>query len=688
MLSVRRGAVVPRFARGAGFPRLMSTTASAGSVNPVHFPVGESDFRAIRRDGQFFADNSRHIATLEDFGKHLIFTRPPRWGKSLFVDMVGAYHDKNTTEEEFIELFGGLDICTREAGPAPLARAFHVLPLDIGVSVEDPDRIEQNMFDEINANIGDCALRYDLAHVNIVNNNGNASLVSLAHAVRRKAGLLYVTVDEYDRFANKLMFEHPELYARIVIGESGQPSSSPLRSFLETVKKIKPSRTLVTGITSIALADASGANSFTSVSLLPSLGSICGLNEAHLRAGLAKLQLSAAQTESAVELMRAFFDGYYYPGVPDDQPLFNSQQCLFFLKQLAEGNFLHLLDHDKWKKMDPTTLVATVQDRNTKLSANALNLLLKSPLSQTDVVALATTSKRCVLSSLDSTYHLKEMMMPLSGDDSASVLNRSRAFMFSHGIVSLAAGSREGEGFLTVPNKIARFNYISTLKNNLQLRDHDLGQLFLADATQDTVQEFLQNIVDKIETPVDAEATFQVSLEAWLKALQLAAPRYQVVAEGPTLRGHNQGFMDLLFVDAQENAAVVLELETAQLNFLCNKGKTKLFGKGVSRKTRPLFEETIQNFTEEELLALRKKEKFTSAPAVYPTLLECLDRKLIQVSEYRAGLRQEGFPAAVQGMSVGECRISAFAAFHVGGRIIVREAEDEPGQPVAGPTAN
>lgn len=64
------------------------------------------------------------------------------------------------------------------------------------------------------------------------------------------------------------------------------PGSSPLRSFLETVKKVKPARTLITGITTIALADAFGENSFRNVSLQQQLGTMVGFTEKIVRRGL------------------------------------------------------------------------------------------------------------------------------------------------------------------------------------------------------------------------------------------------------------------------------------------------------------------------------------------------------------------------------------------------------------------
>jgi hypothetical protein len=176
----------------------------AGAVKGAHFPVGVSDFASIRRSGEFFVDNSAHIRTVEDIGKQLMFTRPPRWGKSLFVDMMCVYYDKNTSESDFMELFGGLDI---GKSPTAEARSFCVLPIDLTVSVhaEMPvDVIRKRMYDCINGQIENFAERYGMPVDAVVNPlNAAQSLRKVANKVRLNGDKLYILIDEYDRVAKQ-----------------------------------------------------------------------------------------------------------------------------------------------------------------------------------------------------------------------------------------------------------------------------------------------------------------------------------------------------------------------------------------------------------------------------------------------------------------------------------------------------
>lgn len=77
----------------------------------MFFPYAESCFQTIRKTGRFYVDNTRFIPHLEKLGNHLIFLRPPRWGKSLFESCLECYYDVNTMKDNLFDtLFKGLDI--------------------------------------------------------------------------------------------------------------------------------------------------------------------------------------------------------------------------------------------------------------------------------------------------------------------------------------------------------------------------------------------------------------------------------------------------------------------------------------------------------------------------------------------------------------------------------------------------
>jgi hypothetical protein len=97
------------------------------------FPRGESNFKRLRERGQFFVDTTRFIPKLECSGSTVLFTSPPRFGKSLFADMLATYYDVATSQSEFDALFGGLDI---HQNVTALARLFRVLRFDLTFDVD------------------------------------------------------------------------------------------------------------------------------------------------------------------------------------------------------------------------------------------------------------------------------------------------------------------------------------------------------------------------------------------------------------------------------------------------------------------------------------------------------------------------------------------------------------------------
>ncbi len=89
----------------------------------IQFPYGIADFRRIRRRGRVYVDRSAHIRDLEMPGDVLVFLRPRRFGKSLWLQNLASYYDLRR-KGELDELFGGLAIGRQ---PTPLAHRYFVI---------------------------------------------------------------------------------------------------------------------------------------------------------------------------------------------------------------------------------------------------------------------------------------------------------------------------------------------------------------------------------------------------------------------------------------------------------------------------------------------------------------------------------------------------------------------------------
>jgi hypothetical protein len=90
-------------------------------------PYGNTNFESIRTENYVYIDKTRYIELLENEGnKNLFFTRPRKFGKSLFFSTLSYYYDINQAGK-FEQLFGDLYIGKH---PTPRRNSYLVLDLD------------------------------------------------------------------------------------------------------------------------------------------------------------------------------------------------------------------------------------------------------------------------------------------------------------------------------------------------------------------------------------------------------------------------------------------------------------------------------------------------------------------------------------------------------------------------------
>lgn len=63
-------------------------------------PYGEASFTYLRQAGWAYVDKTPFIRTLEEAGSRFhVLTRPRRFGKSLFANMLAAYYGKASSDD-------------------------------------------------------------------------------------------------------------------------------------------------------------------------------------------------------------------------------------------------------------------------------------------------------------------------------------------------------------------------------------------------------------------------------------------------------------------------------------------------------------------------------------------------------------------------------------------------------------
>ena len=302
----------------------------------IEFPYGIADFYTIREQGLIYVDRTRHIRDLERLGRILVFLRPRRFGKSLWLQTLATYYDLRFGDE-FDQLFGDLD-----AGRAPTPRASRYFVLQWNFSKVDPsgdiDQIAESLREHVTSQAKTFATRYRQHLPDPVEAGGSPAAVldSILRTIEQTPYKLYLLIDEYDNFVNEVMAADVETY-HALFGRDG-----PYRQLFKAVKNATEGqgleRVFVTGVSPVALNDlTSGFNNAEDVSLTPDLAALCGFHEAEILRLLELIAedrgLAPKDARAALETMRTWYNGYRF-ATGKSELLYNPTNALYFLKHL------------------------------------------------------------------------------------------------------------------------------------------------------------------------------------------------------------------------------------------------------------------------------------------------------------------------------------------------------------------
>ena len=402
------------------------------------------------------------------------------------------------------------------------------------------------MATRINYEVERCAKKYNL-RIDINPTNELNSMARLADAVGDAGGQLYVIIDEYDRFANKLMFENPELYKTIVAGETRVLGSSPIRSFFETLKMLTAThgvRSFATGVTPIALADASGANDRVDLSNDEDFADVCGFTEADIKRGLSLIaHMSDEERDRALVMMREYYNSYLFEG---STLLYNSTLSLYFLDKLAKKPGLV----NKLEKMSDVKRLLAMVDANVNVSQNVINFLRHVPQGPETIFEFALAGDKPVANiNLLPSMRLSELVSP-SYHDLVRQRDRVASMLYFQGVVT----GTEPDYDLKLANRVAREHFIEQLPRLSDTND-------VAKATESPTIEnwtalvskaFKQTTTETLMNNDTTEADVQMALgSALVKALYGVG---EVKAES-FLKG--AGRSDLIAFDKNNNGVLI-----------------------------------------------------------------------------------------------------------------------------------
>ncbi len=323
----------------------------------LSIPYGISNFQTIRDDGMLFIDRTGFIRAIEAADHNLLFLRPRRFGKSLWLSILEHYYDVRHAER-FEALFGGLDIGRR---PTPLRNTFLVFRLDFSAIVTAGD--DALLYWSLREKVVGRATTFIRDHCDFIPDadgwvadvkaaQGPERALDLALEAARTTGRpVYLLIDEYDNFTNELIAtRQEERYKHLVTG------TGLLKTFFKGIKEAtglgSVARTFTTGVNPLLLDDlTSGFNIATNLSLEPEFAGMLGFTAAETHALIERAVAEAPPASDlppaseVIDLARTFYDGYRFH--PDAEALYNPDMALYLIGSLTKGRLpRQLLDQN------------------------------------------------------------------------------------------------------------------------------------------------------------------------------------------------------------------------------------------------------------------------------------------------------------------------------------------------------
>ena len=300
-------------------------------------PYGMMNFIAIREDNAYYVDKTHFIPRIENANKFFFFIRPRRFGKSLTVSVLHHYY--NILEKDrFDFLYGNLYIGKH---PTPERNSYLIIYLNFAVLNAELHNYRKALDEHCNIEFNNFCLTYaDYLPANIreeMNKREGAvgQLDYLYKECDRAGQKIYLFIDEYDHFTNKILSDPTamERYRSETHGEGY------LRSFFDTVKAGTYSsirHCFVTGVSPVTMDDlTSGFNIGTNYSLSPKFNELMGFTEEEVREMLTYYSTTCHfnhTIDELIEIMKPWYDNYCFAlECYNEATLYNSNMVLYFL---------------------------------------------------------------------------------------------------------------------------------------------------------------------------------------------------------------------------------------------------------------------------------------------------------------------------------------------------------------------
>jgi hypothetical protein len=303
-------------------------------------PYVISNYKTIAQENYIYVDKTPYIEKIENYhSPYLLFLRPRRFGKSLFVSLLQHYYDINE-KDNFEALFKDTYI---GQNPTKERNSYYVLNFDFtGVTTDTGEQLEQSFINITKLAFNDFTSRYKLTLDYVLKESGiNVSAANMLEdfftSVKNKIDKpIYVLIDEYDHFANELLSFQFDLFADSI------SKTGFVRKWYEVLKKQTKTiikRIFATGVSPITLDSlTSGFNIADNITREEAFNEMMGFTENEVRQMVketARFPMDENDMDDLMEKLHMNYNGYLFSEKAKER-LFNSDMILYYLKTYIE----------------------------------------------------------------------------------------------------------------------------------------------------------------------------------------------------------------------------------------------------------------------------------------------------------------------------------------------------------------
>ena len=301
-------------------------------------PYGISDFRQLRKEGNYFVDKTKYIPVMEETDHFLFLIRPRRFGKSMFLSMLRAYYDIRE-RDNFQEEFAGLWIADH---PTEWRGQFQIMYFDYSRIGGDTSVLEEN-FDSYCSKVVDEFAEYYQQYYpegfadDVKSQPGFRDKINLVYLkAQRLRHSLYLIIDEYDNFTNTVLNQE---------GEAVYHALTHANGFYRDIFKLFKgmfARILMMGVSPVTMDDVtSGYNIASNISLRPEFNLMLGFSEDDVREMIRYYRSQeriSQDEETLIADMKPWYDNYCFSGnrVNKDPKVFNCDMVLYYINRVMQ----------------------------------------------------------------------------------------------------------------------------------------------------------------------------------------------------------------------------------------------------------------------------------------------------------------------------------------------------------------